>query len=242
MYFLSNLLILFIFGFIGLSLRFIIIGEFELDQLFLLLLFPIASILVYFIMKWQYNKDCNYEPRMGERDLVTRLGDRVSTTKKKMYHGKKLIGTYQRFYNRWWKRVVADIMNNPGLWYLNLTFSLSNGEEIVFKKKNETKIRGNNEWIIYLNNEGIGTVKTDYSLKNIGKLKESLYLEYKGNTYHYQSSSIRSVTEISVTGSKIATGERVSGSVYELTVNDSHEKEAQMLFMVYILFNYEFGQ
>lgn len=242
MYFLSNLLILFIFGFIGLSLRFIIIGEFELDQLFLLLLFPIASILVYFIMKWQYNKDCNYEPRMGERDLVTRLGDRVSTTKKKMYHGKKLIGTYQRFYNRWWKRVVADIMNNPGLWYLNLTFSLSNGEEIVFKKKNETKIRGNNEWIIYLNNEGIGTVKTDYSLKNIGKLKESLYLEYKGNTYHYQSSSIRSVTEISVRGSKIATGERVSGSVYELTVNDSHEKEAQMLFMVYILFNYEFGQ
>lgn len=242
MYFLSNLLILFIFGFIGLSLRFIIIGEFELDQLFLLLLFPIASILVYFIMKWQYNKDRNYEPRMGERDLVTRLGDRVSTTKKKMYHGKKLIGTYQRFYNRWWKRVVADIMNNPGLWYLNLTFSLSNGEEIVFKKKNETKIRGNNEWIIYLNNEGIGTVKTDYSLKNIGKLKESLYLEYKGNTYHYQSSSIRSVTEISVTGSKIATGERVSGSVYELTVNDSHEKEAQMLFMVYILFNYEFGQ
>ncbi|WP_277680007.1 tubby C-terminal domain-like protein [Gracilibacillus dipsosauri] len=238
----SNLLILFIFGFIGLSLRFIIIGEFELDQLFLLLLFPIASILVYFIMKWQYNKDCNYEPRMGERDLVTRLGDRVSTTKKKMYHGKKLIGTYQRFYNRWWKRVVADIMNNPGLWYLNLTFSLSNGEEIVFKKKNETKIRGNNEWIIYLNNEGIGTVKTDYSLKNIGKLKESLYLEYKGNTYHYQSSSIRSVTEISVRGSKIATGERVSGSVYELTVNDSHEKEAQMLFMVYILFNYEFGQ
>lgn len=159
-----------------------------------------------------------------------------------MYHGKKLIGTYQRFYNRWWKRVVADIMNNPGLWYLNLTFSLSNGEEIVFKKKNETKIRGNNEWIIYLNNEGIGTVKTDYSLKNIGKLKESLYLEYKGNTYHYQSSSIRSVTEISVRGSKIATGERVSGSVYELTVNDSHEKEAQMLFMVYILFNYEFGQ
>lgn len=242
MYFLSNLLILFIFGFIGLSLRFIIIGEFELDQLFLLLLFPIASILVYFIMKWQYNKDCNYEPRMGERDLVTRLGDRVSTTKKKMYHGKKLIGTYQRFYNRWWKRVVADIMYNPGLWYLNLTFSLSNGEEIVFKKKNETKIRGNNEWIIYLNNEGIGTVKTDYSLKNIGKLKESLYLEYKGNTYHYQSSSIRSVTEISVRGSKIATGERVSGSVYELTVNDSHEKEAQMLFMVYILFNYEFGQ
>ncbi|WP_054861299.1 hypothetical protein [Gracilibacillus sp. JCM 18860] len=241
----SNLLILFIFGFIGLSLRFIIIGEFELDQLFLLLLFPIASILVYFIMKWQYNKDRNYEPRMGERDLVTRLGgDRVSTTKKKMYHGKKLIGTYQRFYNRWWKRVVADIMNNPGLWYLNLTFSLSNGgEEIVFKGKNETRIRRNNEWIIYLNNEVIGTVKTDYSLKNMGgKLKESLYLEYKGNTYHYQSLSIRSVTEIIVRDSKIARGERVSGSIYELTVNDSHVKEAQMLFMVYILFNYQFGQ
>lgn len=237
----GRLLLLFIFGFIGLSLRHIVLGKFELDQLLLLFLFPIASILIFFIMKWSYNKDRDYESSMNEKYLVTRLGERASTIKKQMYSGKNRIGTYHRLYDTWWKRVVAEIMT-PGLWYLNLMFSLSNGDEILFKGKNETKIRGNNEWIIYRNNEEIGTIRTDYSFKNKRKLKESLMLEYEGSTYHYQSSSISANTEISIGDTQVATGERLNGSVYGLIVNDTHENAKEMIFMVYILFIYQFDQ
>ncbi|WP_164669260.1 tubby C-terminal domain-like protein [Virgibacillus doumboii] len=238
----ARLLVLFIFGFIGLSLRFILKGEFELNQLLLLILFPVASVIIFFIMKYQHNKDLAYKPVSDHNSLVTRLGDRVSTTKKLIYNGENQIGTYHRSYNSWWKRIVADIMDTPGQWYLNLTFEMLNGDQIKLQGINENKIRGNNSWIILWNDQEVGTIQTDYSFKNAKKLRESLYLEYDGKTYHYQSLSVKSKTEITLDHTPIATGERSSGFVYKLEVSDFHKDEEEILFMVYILFNYEFGQ
>ncbi|MFZ3578766.1 hypothetical protein [Virgibacillus sp. DJP39] len=113
----SKLLALFIAGFIGLALCYIVLGKFELNQLFLLLLFPIASVLILFVMKWQYNKDLHFKPELKDRFMVTRLGDRVSTTAKQMFNNEEHIGSYNRFYNKWWKRIIADVMDSPGLWY-----------------------------------------------------------------------------------------------------------------------------
>lgn len=241
---LSRLLLLFVAGFIALTLRYITFGEFEMNQLFLLLVFPVASVLILLIMKWQYNKDRDFKPKLNEKYMVTRLGDRVSTTTKQLYTKKELIGSYHRFYNSRWKRVVADIMDHPGQWYLNLSFSLLNGEQVVFKGKNENNIRGNNEWVIHRNNKEIGTVRTDHSLKNAAKLNESLYLEFAGHTYHYKSFGIGSKTEVYIDDFSVAEGKRTKtgDSVYEFVVNFGHKEEAELLFMVYILFNYQFGQ
>ncbi|WP_143469692.1 hypothetical protein [Lentibacillus sediminis] len=237
----SRLLVLFIAGFIGLSLRYIVLGEFELNQLLLLLMFPAASVLVLFIMKKQYNKDRDFHPDRGEKGMVTRLGDRVSATKKQMYSGETHMGSYHRFYHSWRKRIVADIMT-PGKWYLNLSFTLSNHDQVLFKPKNENKVRENKEWMIYHNDKEVGSIRTDYSWKNARKLKESLYLEYGQNTYHFKSLSIGAKTEIYHNDTTVATGSRKGISVYQLVMNNECEHDQEMLFMVFILFNYEFGQ
>lgn len=238
----SRLLVLFIAGFIGLSLRYIILGEFELNQLLLLLLFPIASILLIFIMKWQYNKDRVFSPDNGEKHILTRLGDRVSTTTKQIYQHESRLGSYHRYYNSWWKRIVADVMDNSGQWYLNLSFLLLNNDQVVFKQKNENKVRGNKEWIIYHNDKAVGTIRTGYTMKNAARLKESLYLEYGQNTYQFKSFGIGTKTEIYHNDTIVATGNRIRSSVYQLIMNSKNEHSPEMLFMVYILFNYEFGQ
>ncbi|WP_059105286.1 tubby C-terminal domain-like protein [Shouchella shacheensis] len=237
----SKLILLFIAGFIGLFLRFIFLGEFELEQLMLLILFPVGSILVYVIMKWQYDKDKAFEPGLNEEYYVTHLGDRVSSTFKQMYNGKVHIGTYQRFYNKWWKRVVADTMKSPGIWYLNLKFSFSNGDNVVFKGVEERKIHRDPEWLIYRNGEKIGFVRTRVEYKNKEILNKNLYLEYKENTYHYQASMIGSQTQIYKNELHMATADRLHGAIYELKTNNNYDEE-HLLFMGYILFNYLFGK
>ena len=238
----SRLLVLFLAGFIGLSLRYIVYGEFETGQLLTLLLFPVGAFAVLFILKWQYNKDRDFKPEEQDRYMVTRMGDRVSRTTKQMYADRSHIGSYRRFYHAWWKRLVADVMDKPGQWYLNLSFSLANGDQVVFQGRKENKVTGNNEWTIYQNDKEIGAIRTDYSWKNASALKESLYLDYNENTYHFQSFGIGSKTEVSINDTTIATGERTKGSVYEFIGNSTYDEELKMLFMSYILFNYQFGQ
>ncbi|WP_186580468.1 tubby C-terminal domain-like protein [Aquibacillus kalidii] len=238
----TKLLVLFLAGFVGLSLRYIVYGEFNVNQLYLLLMFPIGALLAIFIMRSQYNKDRDFKPEEKDTYLVTRLGDRVSEAPKQLYNHNVHIGSFHRFYTSRWKRLVADTMGKPGQWYLNLSFSLSNGDEFLFRGKKENKLRGNNEWTLYMNEVEVGTVRTDYSLKNASKLKESLYLDYHGDSFHFKSLGIGSKTEISLDDVTVATGKRTRNSVYQLVVNETHATIAPILFMVYILFNYEFGQ
>lgn len=56
----AQLLVLFFFGLLGLSLRYWIKGEFDPGQLYLLLMFPLAAFVFYFIERWQRKKDREY--------------------------------------------------------------------------------------------------------------------------------------------------------------------------------------
>ncbi|MFP3440970.1 hypothetical protein R0K18_24865, partial [Pantoea sp. SIMBA_133] len=113
-----------------------------------------------------------------------------------------------RFYNTRWKRVVADIMDSPGRWFLNLAFSSEDGNEIVLQAKNDKPLRDTTEWLILLNNNEVGKIQMDYSVKNAATLKESLYLIYRNQTYHYTSLGIGAKTKISTNNDTIAEGER----------------------------------
>ncbi|MGG1686490.1 tubby C-terminal domain-like protein [Pseudalkalibacillus sp. NRS-1564] len=240
----GKLLLLFVVGFIGLALRYLFLGKFEMDQLLLLMVFPVAAILILFVMKWQHKKDLAFQPEADEERMVTRLGDRVSAAPKRVFDGQELVGEYKRFYHKPWKRVVADIMDSPGRWFLNLAFSSEDGHHIVLKGKNENSIRGTNEWLIFSNNDEVGSIQMDYSVKNVAKLKESLYLNYYDHTYHYQSFGIGSKTVIRRDNHKIAEGKRaeVGNSIYELDMVDTYKAEADVLFMGFVLFNYHFSQ
>ncbi|WP_099157856.1 hypothetical protein [Virgibacillus ndiopensis] len=234
----GRLLTLFIAGSIGLGLRFWFKGEFDLDQLLLLLFFPAASVVVFFIMKKKIKNDTTYKPSTNEKYMTTHMGDRVSSGVKQLYDGRTSIGTYHRFYNKLWHRILADIMEHPGIWYLNLSFNLSNSDSVLFLLKNENKMTGNKEWEIIWNQVPIGKVHTDLSFKNATKLKESIFLEFNDQSYHYKSFGIGSKTEVTNNNLTIATGNRVKGSVYDFQVNDSHKEEKEILFMVFILFNF----
>ncbi|RYG72223.1 hypothetical protein EU245_11060 [Lentibacillus lipolyticus] len=97
-------------------------------------------------------------------------------------------------------------------------------------------------WVVYHNDKEMGTIRTDYSMKNAAKLKENLYLEYGQNTYQFKSFCIGAKTEIYHNDTTVATGNRIRSSVYQLMMNSKNEHSPEILFMVYILFNYEFGQ
>ena len=239
----NKLLLLFIVGFIGLALRYLVLGEFEVDQLLLLLSFPVGAILIVFIMKRQQNKDRSFQPGVDEIHMVTRLGDRVSEVPKQLYDRQELLGSYKRFYNSRWKRVVADIMDSPGRWFLNLTFSSEDGK-IVLLAKNDKPLRDTTEWLILLNDNEVGKIQMDYSVKNVATLNESLYLEYRNQTYHYTSFGIGATTNISTNNDTIAEGKRaeLGNSIYALDIDDTYKEEAEILFMGFVLFNYHFSQ
>ncbi|MGE6204568.1 tubby C-terminal domain-like protein [Guptibacillus hwajinpoensis] len=240
----GKLLLLFVVGFIGLSLRYLFLGKFEMDQLLLLMGFPVAAVLMLWLMKWQHKKDRAFQPEVDDGRMVTRLGDRVSAAPKRVFDGQKLLGEYKRVYHSRWKRVFADIMDTPGKWFLNLAFSSEDGHDIVLKGKNENSLRGANEWLIFSNNDEVGSIKMDYSVKNVAKLKESLYLNYHDHTYHYQSFGIGSKTVIHRDNPKIGEGKRaeVGNLIYELDVDDTYKEEDDVLFMGFVLFNYHFSQ
>ncbi|WP_283152708.1 tubby C-terminal domain-like protein [Guptibacillus hwajinpoensis] len=240
----GKLLLLFVVGFIGLSLRYLLLGKFEMDQLLLLMGFPVAAILILFVMKWQHKKDLAFQPEADDGRMVTRLGDRVSAAPKRVFDGQELVGEYKRIYYSKWKRVVADIMDSPGRWFLNLAFSSEDGHHIILKGKNENRLRGTNEWLIFSNNDEVGSIQMDYSVKNVAKLKESLYLNYYDHTYQYQSFGIGSKIVIRRDDHKIGEGKRteLGNSIYKLEMKDTYGEEAHVLFMGYILFNYHFSQ
>lgn len=76
----SRLIVFFIVGFIGLSLRYIILGKFEWDQLFLLLFFPVGAVLVLFIMKWQYPFGVDSKTEIYHGNSVIATGKRTGNS------------------------------------------------------------------------------------------------------------------------------------------------------------------
>ncbi|UTR12677.1 hypothetical protein MM300_10565 [Evansella sp. LMS18] len=219
-------------------------GEFGIEQLGFVLVILAALIAVFFISKWQKNKDRSFQPETTDIAFKTRLGERVASGEKQIFLGENHVGTYFRFYDKGWKRFIAGLARNPGLWYLNLQFNFSNGDAIVIKGVNETKLYGNSEWIVYKNDQVIGEIRTDLSVKNAKRLREKLEADLDGKKYQLQSRALKSDMEIFHEGSVIAAGRRLDTSIkslYQLNVDELPEEEAYLLFAVYILFNYYFG-
>ncbi|PKR76741.1 hypothetical protein CEY16_13050 [Halalkalibacillus sediminis] len=238
----GHLMLLLFAVLVGLTLRLIVNGQFEMDQFLLILLCSLGAVGILLFEKNQIKRDRNFVPNHSGNQMVTRMSNRLVSSSKQIYDYNKFIGTYRRFYNSSWKRFVAGIMRRPGHWYLNLSFLFSDGEEYIFVGINENKLHGNQKWKVYRGDEEVGLVRTDLSIKNASKLKESLFLEYDHKTYWYRSFGIGSKTEVSVDENTVASGERARGFVYQFTPSHGTEHDAKMLCMVYILFNYQFGQ
>jgi hypothetical protein len=241
---LGKLLALFVVGVIGMTLRFIILGKFEWNQFFILLLFPIGAAGFLLIQRWQIKRDSNYRPNETRDIWYTHMGERYSTGKKLLFKGNKKIGEFRRFYPHWWQRIVNEVVEGEGKWYMNLSFTLHNGNLIQFIEQKKKKIHLNQTWHIIQNGEVIGTVRTDYSLKNAAKLQEGLILEITNQTFHFQSFGIGSHTKVLINDEVIATGERshLLRFQYQFEVKEGFEEIELLLVMTYVLFNYVHNQ
>ncbi|ALC83506.1 MULTISPECIES: hypothetical protein [Bacillus] len=118
---------------------------------------------------------------------------------------------------------------------------LQNGDHFTFVEQKKKLFRSNGTCHIYQNDQMIGKVKTDYSLKNSTKLQEGLFLELEDNTYYYKSSiSIDSKTEVLINNRVIARGKRSAllKSQYHFEAVESFKEIEALLMMTFILFNY----
>lgn len=222
------------------TLRFVIVGKFEWDQVLTLFLFLIGAVVVWFIHRWMIKRDSNYKPKQIDDIWNTYMGERYSTGKKLLYKGNQKKGEYHRFYQHWWQRLVNEVIEGGGKWYMNLSFELQSGDEITFVEQKKKKLRLNETWHIIQNDQVIGKVKTDYSMKNATKLQEGLTLELNNKVYYFKSFGIGSKTEVLLDNKVIAKGKRsdLLHSQYHFEVMEGYEELEPMLMITYILFNY----
>jgi hypothetical protein len=73
------------------TLRFIILGKFEWNNLFSLLLFPVGAAGILLIKRWLINRDSRYHPKETRDVWYTHLGERYSTGKKLLFRGNQKI-------------------------------------------------------------------------------------------------------------------------------------------------------
>ncbi|MGM0834704.1 MAG: hypothetical protein ACQEV7_01015 [Bacillota bacterium] len=81
----GRLLFLFIIGAIGMTLRFVILEKFDLNQVLTLFLFPIGAIIIWFIHRLMLKRYLNYKPKQTDKNWNTYMGERYSTGKKLLY-------------------------------------------------------------------------------------------------------------------------------------------------------------
>lgn len=221
-------------------LRFLFLGKFELNQLLSLLLFPAGILILLLIHTWQMKRDSNYIPNHPEDTWNTHIGERYSSGKKILYKGNVKQGEYHRFYRHWWQHAFNEVVEGDGKWFMNLSFYLQNGDHFTFADQKKKIFRSNGTWHIYQNDQMIGKVKTDYSLKNSAKLQEGLFLELEDSTYYYKSISMDSKTEVLLNNRVIARGKRSAllKSQYHFEAVESFKGIEALLMMTFILFNY----
>ncbi|NLP52519.1 hypothetical protein [Bacillus sp. RO1] len=237
----GKLLFLFILGTIGMTLRFLIVGEFEWNQVFILFIFPIGAFVVWFIHRWMVSRDVNYIPSNTDETWNTHMGERYSTGVKQLYKRKKKVAVYRRFYQHRWQHWVNEVVEGDGNWYMNLSFELAVGGKVEFVEKRSSLFKNNTNWIMVRDGEPVGKVKTEFSMKNAAKLKEALTVEIEDKVIYYQSFGIGSATDVLIDDHVIAKGIRseVLRSKYHFElVDDDYTKLEEILVMGFILFNY----
>lgn len=237
----GKLLALFIVGMIGITLRFVIWEKFEWDQVWILFLFPIAAVTVWFIRKWMLKRDLTYKPTQANSVWSTSIGERYSTGTKLLYKGSQQKAVYRRFYPNRRQHIFNEIIEGDGRWYMNLSFDFEDSRNVSFvQQRQKNKLRLNDTWNIFQDNERIGQVKTNYSLKSAATLQEGLILDINSEEYRFKSFGIGSHTELSRNGTVIGKGKRsdLLRSQYHFEVIEGHEGLESIFAMTYILFNY----
>ncbi|USG67084.1 hypothetical protein NDK47_07275 [Brevibacillus ruminantium] len=236
------LLTLFVVGLIGITLRFVIKGEFDLEQLLILSMLPIGAILVWLLQKRQIRRDSTYQPKQPEPRWQSSVAERHSSGRKLLYRGGEIYATYSRYYRKRWQEIFNQVIDGKGNGYLNLSFTKADGTAIRFVDQKESMLRWNEAWQIVQDGQVIGEIKTDFTVKNSVALQEGITLIWKDQSYYFKSFRLDSRTEVMRDQQVIAKGKRSdlfrSHYQFEVITDQVDEEEESILAMVYVLFVY----
>jgi hypothetical protein len=238
---LGRLLFLFFIALLGIILRYIILGEFEWEHIVIVSFFLVGAFFLLIFIKWRVSLDEKYIPAQSEKKLwTTRIGERHSKGRKMLYFGETKRGEYRRYYAKWWHKIIVDILEGDGQWYMNLAVKWEDEDEIRFIDQTEKVWKLNWGWKIIQDSKEIGVIKTDFSLKNSTKLKEKFCLHYNGSLYEFYSSSIGSNIKVKKGGEMVAEGGQCEflKNRYYFDVKEKFQHHENLLVMTYLLFNY----
>lgn len=238
-----KMFVLFVAASIGMTLRWVILGEYEPSQLLFPFLFLLVSPLFLWISIRQKNKDAAFSPIDSSTKWTTSLKDKWLTGEKKIFQEGELIATYTRVYSKKYHKIVADLMRTPGLWFLQLAFRFKDGR--TFTVTNEENWKGNARYTIWESNSKVGEIRSNIKSKHIKELLEHTVLEFGGHIYEFRARTIRSHIEVLKDGDSIGDVERkpIGGARWlNLNLSEVNDKNEPFLLMSWIVFSYRFDK
>lgn len=233
-----HLIVLFFVALIGITLRYFIVGEFELNQLLLASVFLFVAPIFLWISKRLEKSDTLYVPFHHDQAWTTSLRDKLHTGKKKVYFGDMLQFTYHRVYIRPYQKWIADFMTSPGLWFLKLKFQFNNGRTYIVTSEEKWRSA---HYTVWENEEKIAEVFSEVNLEHVKKLLEQVVLHIDGHEYDFRAKTIKSKIELYKDGELI--GEDVNnGGVHSLCIhpNTVQREHLPILLISWIIFLYRF--
>lgn len=238
----TRLIALFFVALIGITLRYVVIGEFEISQLLIASVFLAVSPLFLWLNKSFSRKDREYMPTETTGEYTTSLKDRLFTEKKKLFYGNKLIATYHREYNKRCHIIIADFMGTPGLWFLQLNFHFENGR--TFLITSEDKWRGAH-YTIWENNVKVADIHSEVKSEHIKKFLEQIVLHMDGVEYVFQAKTVQSKIQVMKNGDYIGGDEQNSlGGIRTLWIDPLLVNKDHIPFLLigWIVFLYRFNK
>ncbi|WP_416150019.1 hypothetical protein ACM26V_03200 [Salipaludibacillus sp. HK11] len=239
----TKMIAFFLVALIGIALRRLILGEYESYQLQLTYIFLVASVVFLWISISQKRKDGAYTPIHSKEQWTTSLSDKWFTGEKRIYQREELVATYNRFYTRKYHKIVADLMNTPGLWFLQLTFHFKNGR--TFTVTSNENWKGNARYTIWEKDKNVAEIRSDLKSEHVKKLLEQTLIEIGGNVYEFRARTIQSRIELVKNGEPIGEVDRdLIGGIRSLSFHSSEvsDESEPILLICWIVFTYRFNK
>ncbi|WP_026690922.1 hypothetical protein [Alteribacter aurantiacus] len=236
----TRMIAFFLVAGIGIILRWVFVGEFELYQLLLASAFLIVSPIFLQINRVQRNKDTSYIPEPPTGAWSTSIKERWLTGEKKLYHDHQLVATYKREYQNIIQMATADLMNGSGLWHLELHFQFQNGRS--YKVIGKESWRGDARHPILEGNTVVGEIVTVAKTKHAVKRLETNHLFIGDQSFEFRAKTTSSVIGIYKGEQCVGQVSAQHNGVRTLDLKPGHVTEAEesLLLIGWIVFSYRF--
>lgn len=172
--------------------RYLAFGAFEPITYASTFLLLIVACIIPFISKKLVHKETNYQPT-NISGWSFYLRQKSILNRKPIFKENEQRGYIQRFFEKKWQHVVADIIGFN--LYVALKIQLDENSYVVrWNPKN--RLSQQEYWEIYKNGEKIGEAQTLINMKNTVKLKEVIEFTFEDKTFTSSATTVSSAISV----------------------------------------------